>query len=236
MLPEAFALPAGRRLGSVYLGVFTSSNMACAALSQASTSNTGIRILFACICAIWNFNLERSNPLRANVAKTTASRSSSSSVKSSGSSRQTRRTDFIRSLKSMISAALLSAKHSMGTRWHTSNCQSSKNSNRDYWRLELHDNASRKLNGQKTAASVNRRQGIVTFASFTCQPRGALEDRMEEKQRFRELAIVANPLENRLFLASVTMPGISFWRHRRRCRIMQKCPKRNLPLHFIRSK
>lgn len=48
--------------------------------------------------------------------------------------------------------------------------------------------------------------GIVTFASFTCQPRGALEDRMEENQRFRELAIVANPLENRLFLASVTMP------------------------------
>jgi hypothetical protein len=45
--------------------------------------------------------------------------------------------------------------------------------------------------------------GIVTFASFTCQPRGALEDRMEENQRFRELAIVANPLENRLFLASV---------------------------------
>jgi hypothetical protein len=37
--------------------------------------------------------------------------------------------------------------------------------------------------------------GIVTFASFTCQPRGALEDRMEENQRFRELAIVANPLE-----------------------------------------
>jgi hypothetical protein len=35
---------------------------------------------------------------------------------------------------------------------------------------------------------------------------GALEDRMEENQRFRELAIVANPLENRLFLASVTMP------------------------------
>jgi Cytochrome C biogenesis protein transmembrane region len=47
--------------------------------------------------------------------------------------------------------------------------------------------------------------GIVTFASFTCQPRGALEDRMEENQRFREVAIVANPLENRLFLASVTM-------------------------------
>jgi hypothetical protein len=50
------------------------------------------------------------------------------------------------------------------------------------------------------------RSGIVTFASFTCQPRGALEDRMKENQRFRELAIVTNPLENRLFLASVTMP------------------------------
>jgi hypothetical protein len=48
--------------------------------------------------------------------------------------------------------------------------------------------------------------GIVTFASFTCQPRGALEDRMKENQRFRELATVANLLENRLFLASVTMP------------------------------
>jgi hypothetical protein len=43
----------------------------------------------------------------------------------------------------------------------------------------------------------------ITFASFTCQPQDALEDRMEENQRFRELAIVANPLENRLFLASV---------------------------------
>jgi hypothetical protein len=51
--------------------------------------------------------------------------------------------------------------------------------------------------------------GIVTFASFTCQPRGALEDRMEENQRFRELAIGANPLENRLFLASVTMPLVA---------------------------
>jgi hypothetical protein len=48
--------------------------------------------------------------------------------------------------------------------------------------------------------------GIVTFASFTCQPRGVLEDRMEENQRFRGNAIVADSLENRLFLASVTMP------------------------------
>jgi hypothetical protein len=50
------------------------------------------------------------------------------------------------------------------------------------------------------------RRGIVTFASFTCQQRGTLEDRMEENQRFREPAIVANPPENRLFLASVTIP------------------------------
>jgi len=63
MLPEAFALPAGRRLGSVYLGVFTSSNMACAALSQASTSNTGIRILFACICAILEFQFRAVEPV-----------------------------------------------------------------------------------------------------------------------------------------------------------------------------
>jgi hypothetical protein len=32
---------------------------------------------------------------------------------------------------------------------------------------------------------------------------------MDENQRLRELAIVANPLENRLFLASVTMPTLA---------------------------
>jgi hypothetical protein len=61
----------------------------------------------------------------------------------------------------------------------------------------------------RTAAiySSNRRAGIVTFASFTCQPRGALGDRMEKNQRLRELDVAVEPLKNRLFLASVTMPA-----------------------------
>ena len=45
--------------------------------------------------------------------------------------------------------------------------------------------------------------GIVTFASFTCQRRSSLDDRTEENQRFMEIEVVANHLKNRLFLASV---------------------------------
>jgi hypothetical protein len=48
--------------------------------------------------------------------------------------------------------------------------------------------------------------GVVTFAAFTCQPLGATNDRIEENQRFREPDDTAEPLGNRLFLASVTMP------------------------------
>jgi hypothetical protein len=49
--------------------------------------------------------------------------------------------------------------------------------------------------------------GVVTFAAFTCQPLGATNCRIEENQRFREPDDTAEPLENRLFLASVTMPS-----------------------------
>jgi IstB-like ATP binding protein len=49
------------------------------------------------------------------------------------------------------------------------------------------------------------KRGVVTFAAFTCQPLGATNYRIEENQRFREPDDTAEPLENRLFLASVTM-------------------------------
>jgi hypothetical protein len=41
------------------------------------------------------------------------------------------------------------------------------------------------------------REGVVTFAAFTCQPLGATHYRIEENQRFREPEDTAEPLENR---------------------------------------
>jgi 4-diphosphocytidyl-2C-methyl-D-erythritol kinase len=48
---------------------------------------------------------------------------------------------------------------------------------------------------------------IVTFLGFTCQLRGAFAARMSKFQCFSELAALPNRLENRLFLANVTMPA-----------------------------
>src|SRR5450432_685794 len=53
------------------------------------------------------------------------------------------------------------------------------------------------------------RAGVVTFAAFTCQQLGAAKNRIEENQRVREPDVTADPLRNRLFLASVTMPSVA---------------------------
>jgi hypothetical protein len=48
--------------------------------------------------------------------------------------------------------------------------------------------------------------GIVTCVGFTCQKREALTTRMSKFQCLRDLVAQPNRLENRLFLANVTMP------------------------------
>src|ERR1700733_2183479 len=47
--------------------------------------------------------------------------------------------------------------------------------------------------------------GIVTFSSFTCQPRDALAVHRQGNQWFEDLYGGAEPLQNPLFLANVTM-------------------------------
>jgi hypothetical protein len=54
--------------------------------------------------------------------------------------------------------------------------------------------------------------GIVTFANLICQPQRVLEDRVKKNQRLGELVTIASPLENFLFLASLTMPIDRFLR------------------------
>jgi len=64
--------------------------------------------------------------------------------------------------------------------------------------------------GRRAHRSANQRYGFpgfVTFAHFTCQPRCALKDRIEENQLFRALDLGAKSSEKGLFLASVTMPS-----------------------------
>ena len=48
--------------------------------------------------------------------------------------------------------------------------------------------------------------GIVTLATFTCQPREAVIGRRQENQWLGELQRGTGPLQNPLFLANVTMP------------------------------
>jgi hypothetical protein len=69
--------------------------------------------------------------------------------------------------------------------------------------------------------------GVVTFIRFTCQERGPLTAVMSKYQCLRALVAEPNRLEDRLFLANVTMPPRSLpkrlWCHRRtHCR----CPRR----------
>ena len=48
--------------------------------------------------------------------------------------------------------------------------------------------------------------GIVTLATFTCQPREAVIGRRQENQWLGELQRGTGPFQNPLFLANVTMP------------------------------
>ena len=58
------------------------------------------------------------------------------------------------------------------------------------------------------AMSTNRLMGIVTLATFTCQPREAVIGRRQENQWLGELQRGTRPLQNPLFLANVTMPTV----------------------------
>src|SRR5271165_5469868 len=49
--------------------------------------------------------------------------------------------------------------------------------------------------------------GMVTLATFTCQPREAVIGRRQENQWLGELQRGTGPLQNPLFLANVTMPA-----------------------------
>ena len=56
------------------------------------------------------------------------------------------------------------------------------------------------------ADAVSERDGVVTFAHFTCRPSYALKDGTKENQSFRALDVGVESAENGLFLANVTMP------------------------------
>ena len=60
------------------------------------------------------------------------------------------------------------------------------------------------------ASAVCIGDGIVTLATFTCQPREAVIGRRQENQWLGELQRGTGPLQNPLFLANVTMPVPEF--------------------------
>ena len=64
--------------------------------------------------------------------------------------------------------------------------------------------------------------GIVTLATFTCQPLEAVIGRRQENQWLGELQRGTGPLQNPLFLANVTMPLWSIVESKR-CR-GDRCP------------
>src|SRR5208337_1067301 len=70
------------------------------------------------------------------------------------------------------------------------------------------DGVDRKTERQQRDAERqrNRQKGIVTLATFTCQPREAVIGRRQENQWLGELQRGTGPLQNPLFLANVTMP------------------------------
>src|SRR5271157_2625345 len=59
----------------------------------------------------------------------------------------------------------------------------------------------------RLAKLQSRLEGIVTLATFTCQPREAVIGRRQENQWLGELQRGTGPLQNPLFLANVTMPS-----------------------------